>query len=114
MVGHITLLERLEVFAEGGVLNGFTLRLWDKQAERLKKEGILLKNPQPTGRKGENRYEIDFSSPIHGTLSMRLYLMALEAQASEGPADETLAKQVSNLIKQKAEANCVSLQGKED
>lgn len=71
--------QRLEEFAELGKDHGFTLRIWDSKVKSLEKEGIRLLNPKPTGRMGEHRYEIDFSHPIPGTMSERLYHIALQA-----------------------------------
>ena len=78
MTHRITIEERLEVFAQGGLTHGFTLRLWDSKAKSLEKQGIVLSNPKPTGRKGENQYEIDFSLPLPGTFSQELYNIAME------------------------------------
>ena len=83
MIGRLSIEDRLEIFAEGGLFNGFTLCLWNKQADHLLEEGIILSDPKPTGRKGEYRYKIDFSHPSKGTLSERLYLMACEARGKE-------------------------------
>ena len=76
MTHCITIEERLEVFAQGGRTHGFTLRLWHSKAKALEKQGIVLRNPKPTERKGEKQYEIDFSLPIPGTLSQKLYDIA--------------------------------------
>ena len=74
---RLSIEERLTIFAEGGRLNGFTLRLWADQAAKLQRQGIVLTNPIPTGRKGETRYDIDFSLPLPGTMSETLYYIAV-------------------------------------
>lgn len=83
MTHRITIEERLEIFAQGGLTHGFTLRLWDSKAKALEKQGIVLRNPKPTGRKGEKQYEIDFSLPLPGTLSQELYNIAKEHAPKE-------------------------------
>lgn len=75
--------QRLEEFAELGKDHGFTLRIWDSKVKSLEKEGIRLLNPKPTGRRGENRYEIDFSNPVPGTMSERLYHIALQVRINK-------------------------------
>lgn len=77
---HISIEDRLESFAENGILCGFTLKLWKSKAKSLEKMGIVLRNPIPTGRKGECEYEIDYSIPIPGTFSEELYNMAMAFQ----------------------------------
>lgn len=74
----ITIEERLEIFAEKGYLGGFTLRIWDSKAKSLRKQGIILDNPKPTGRKGEAQYEVCFLFPVPGTFSEKLYNIAME------------------------------------
>lgn len=74
----ITIEERLKIFAEKGYLGGFTLKVWDSKAKSLRKQGIFLDNPQPTGRKGEAQYEICFLFPVPGTFSEELYNIAME------------------------------------
>lgn len=76
MTHRISIEDRLEIFAQGGLTHGFTLRLWNAKAKTLEKQGIILRNPKPTGRKGENQYEIDFSNPTPGTFSQELYDIA--------------------------------------
>ena len=76
---HLSIEERLVILAESGRVNGFTLKLWKSQVSRLQKQGIVVTNPRPTDRKGENRYDIDFSLPLPGTMSEKLYGIAVEA-----------------------------------
>lgn len=78
MVPRISIEDRLTIFAESGMVNGFTLNIWKAKAKKLMQEGIKLENPQPTGKKGLTKYGIDFSDPIPGTLSERLFMMAME------------------------------------
>ena len=82
MTHRITIEERLEIFAQGGLTGGFTLKLWKSKAKSLEKQGIVLFNPKPTGRNGEMKYEIDYSVPIPGTLSETLYQMAMESRSA--------------------------------
>lgn len=81
---HITIEDRLESFAENGMLCGFTLKLWNSKAKSLEKMGIMLRNPISTGRKGEYEYEIDFSIPIPGTFSEELYNIAMAYRKENG------------------------------
>ena len=83
MVPRLTIEDRLMIFAEGGITNGFTLRLWKDKAKKLEKEGIVLRNPVPTGRSGETKYEIDFSVPMPGTFSEQLYEIAVVSGKNE-------------------------------
>ena len=78
MVSRIPIEDRLAIFAQGGMMKGFTLKIWKRKAVYLEKEGIKLTNPKPTGKKGLSKYEVDFSTPIPGTLSQRLYNLAME------------------------------------
>ena len=47
---RLSIEERLTIFAEGGRLNGFTLRIWADQAPKIQKPGIVHTDPIPTGR----------------------------------------------------------------
>ena len=76
---QLTIEERLVILAESGRVNGFTLKLWNSQVSRLQKQGIVVTNPRHTERKGENRYDIDFSLPLPGTMSEKLYNIAVKA-----------------------------------
>lgn len=80
MTDHITIEERLEIFALKGFTGGFTLKLWPCKAKSLEKQGIILRQQKPTSRKGEYTYEIDFSMPIPNTLSEELYNIAIKHQ----------------------------------
>ena len=80
-MGGLSILERLEIFAEGGVSKGFSLRLWKKQAEQLKNWGISLGEPSPTEREGAARYAIDFSNPPADTVADRLCQTAKKAKS---------------------------------
>ena len=86
----ITIEERLEIFAEKGFLGGFTLRIWNSKAKSLIKQGILLENPVPTGRKGEAQYEVSFLIPTPGTFSEELYNTAMEYRKIKGISPLTL------------------------
>lgn len=81
--GTSNIEERLEAFASRGKTNGFTLRIWSSKAKALEKQGIILRNPKPTGRIGEAEYEIDFSIPMPGTFSEYLYEIAMRKNISE-------------------------------
>ena len=78
MSSHITIEERLEIFAQRGMTHGFSLKLWPSKAKALRREGIVLSNPRPTGRRGEKRFDINFSNPTPGKFSETLFLMAME------------------------------------
>ena len=78
MIPRITIEDRLVIFAQGGMTKGFTLKIWKNKVKHLEKEGIKLKNPQPTGKKGLSKYEVDFSEPVPDTFSEKLFDIAVE------------------------------------
>ena len=84
MYHHTTIEDRLEAFDLKGKTCGFTLKLWSSKAKSLEKRGIILRNPQPTERKGEALYEIDFSLPLPGSYAEELYNIAQKNR----PADQ--------------------------
>ncbi len=81
--------KRLVEFAAHGRTAGFRLPLWDGQAKKLRKEGVALSGETPTGTKGKNFYDIDFSLPIPGTFSEYLHKIALE-NIPEGSEDKPI------------------------
>lgn len=83
MSDNFSIEKMLEEFAKLGKDHVFKLRILDSKVKSLEKEGIRLLNPQPTGRRGENRYEIDFSNPVPGTMSERLYHIALQVRINK-------------------------------
>ena len=58
----ITIMDRLEIFAEFGLTEA-KLKLWNNQRERLEKDGFYVAVIAPTGRKGENYCIIDWKLP---------------------------------------------------
>jgi len=83
MKHHISIEDRLEMYAEHGYTKGFTLKIWNPKANYLRLQGVSLRNPIPTDRRGEYQYEVDFSAPLPGTLSERLYKIAMEVNPDQ-------------------------------
>ena len=66
MLEKITILDRLEIFAESGLTEAM-LKLWNNQIERLRRDGFEVTIIAPTERKGEYYCKIDWKNPAGQT-----------------------------------------------
>lgn len=82
--------EKLKVFARNGRTSGFRITLWKGQAQKVEKEGVILRDPKATDKKGRMSYAVDFSWPIPGTLSEELYEIACQNAPNSGKDNEPI------------------------
>ena len=78
MLGRITIMDRLEIFAESGLTEAM-LKLWNNQKERLERDGFDVTVLAPTDRKGEHYCKIDWKQPTaqvaYGLLAISIATM---------------------------------------
>lgn len=83
MLEKLTIIERLEMFAEAGETSA-TLRLWKKRIKRLVDDGFTVEIICPTIREGEFYCKIDWKHPTGevATEMLMLTIKSLEANAT--------------------------------
>lgn len=65
MVGKVTIMDRIEVYANSGEISA-PLKLWKSQISSLKKDGFDVSVVSPTERKGEFYCNISWKNPKGG------------------------------------------------